>query len=231
MFERENAPRILTDEQLDTIHDQAVRTLEEIGTDVLHEGARKVLEAHGQAVDGERVRWDREFVDGDAGEGARSSFSLRGRNPERVRHDRRGAAGADDRRRARPFCADLERGRRERPLAGPRRAGEAGPRRRPAHLPPERHGRGERPATSPPGTWTWTTRSSAGPTSRSSATAPPAPRRATRWSWPRSRAAAGRRSRRRPRSWASSIRTARSSGTASWWTRSRRGRRRTSRSS
>jgi trimethylamine---corrinoid protein Co-methyltransferase len=110
MFERENAPRILTDEQLDTIHEQAVRTLEEIGTDVLHEGARKVLEAHGQTVEGERVRWDRGFVEEMVAK-APSSFSLRGRNPERSITIGEGTpvwtnVGGP------PFANDLDEGRR-----------------------------------------------------------------------------------------------------------------------
>ena len=44
MFERENALRILTDEQEEIVHEQAMRILEEIGTDVLHDEARKLLE-------------------------------------------------------------------------------------------------------------------------------------------------------------------------------------------
>jgi trimethylamine---corrinoid protein Co-methyltransferase len=110
MFERENSPRILTDEQLDTIHEQAVRTLEEIGTDVLHEGARKVLEANGQTVEGERVRWDRGFVEEMVAR-APSSFSLRGRNPERSITIGEGTpvwtnVGGP------PFANDLDEGRR-----------------------------------------------------------------------------------------------------------------------
>ena len=37
MFERDRALEILTDEQMEQIHEQAMRILEEIGTDVLHE--------------------------------------------------------------------------------------------------------------------------------------------------------------------------------------------------
>ena len=38
MFERESAPRVLTPEFEETIHLQAMRILEELGTDVLHDG-------------------------------------------------------------------------------------------------------------------------------------------------------------------------------------------------
>ena len=75
--------------------------------------------------------------------------------------------------------SDLERGRRDGTMRRPRRAGEDGARGRPDRLPAGRHGRGDRPRPRTAGTWTWTTRSCAGRTSRTSATARPAPRRAT----------------------------------------------------
>ena len=56
--------------------------LEEIGTDVRHEGALALLKCLGQDVDGERVRWDREFVMEMAGR-APESFTLAARNPAR----------------------------------------------------------------------------------------------------------------------------------------------------
>ena len=45
MFDRDDAPKVLNEEQLQTIHDQAMRILTEIGTDVLHEPARDALAA------------------------------------------------------------------------------------------------------------------------------------------------------------------------------------------
>ena len=82
MFDRESAPKVLTVEQENTIHEQAMRILEEIGTDVLHEGARKLLGEAGLPVDGERVRWDRAFVMEHVAR-APESFLLKARNPQR----------------------------------------------------------------------------------------------------------------------------------------------------
>ena len=50
LFDRDAAPRVLTEEQEEQIHEQAMKILEEIGTDVLHEGARKVLSEAGVKV-------------------------------------------------------------------------------------------------------------------------------------------------------------------------------------
>ena len=40
MFEPDRAPRILSEEQEETVHETAMRILEEIGTDVKHGPAR-----------------------------------------------------------------------------------------------------------------------------------------------------------------------------------------------
>jgi trimethylamine--corrinoid protein Co-methyltransferase len=53
---------ILRPDDLEAVHERAMTILEEIGTDVRHEEALALLRASGQDVDGERVRWDREFV-------------------------------------------------------------------------------------------------------------------------------------------------------------------------
>src|SRR5439155_26489575 len=110
MCTRETAPEVLTDEQIATIHEQAMRILEEIGTDVLHEGARKLLQHNGQHVDGDRVRWDRAFVT-DMVAKAPSWFRLRARNPERSVSIGDGTpvwsnVGGP------PFASDLDEGRR-----------------------------------------------------------------------------------------------------------------------
>ncbi len=82
MFERETAPRILTEEQEETVHETAMRVLEEIGTDVKHDRARALLSEAGMKVEDERVYWDRGFVMERVAM-APSSFRLRARNPER----------------------------------------------------------------------------------------------------------------------------------------------------
>ncbi len=110
MFERENAPKLLSDEQEETVHEQAMRILEEIGTDVLHEQARKLLAEAGQAVGDDRVRWDRAFVMEQVAR-APATFRLRARNPERTLDVGTGTpvlmnVGGP------PFASDLDEGRR-----------------------------------------------------------------------------------------------------------------------
>ena len=62
MFADAGISAVLSGEALDAVHEHAMTILEEIGTDVRHEGALALLAGLGQDVDGERVRWDREFV-------------------------------------------------------------------------------------------------------------------------------------------------------------------------
>ena len=112
MFEPEHAPRILTEEQEETVHDTAMRILEEIGTDVKHDQARKLLAEAGLKVEDERVYWDRGFVMEQVAK-APSSFRLRARNPERSL-----TVGGPDgvpvwmNVGGPPFASDLDEGRR-----------------------------------------------------------------------------------------------------------------------
>jgi trimethylamine--corrinoid protein Co-methyltransferase len=112
MFEPEHAPRILAQEQEDTVHDTAMRILEEIGTDVKHDQARKLLAEAGLKVEDERVYWDRGFVMEQVAK-APSSFRLRARNPERSL-----TVGGPDgvpvwmNVGGPPFASDLDEGRR-----------------------------------------------------------------------------------------------------------------------
>ena len=62
MFADAGISAVLSGEALDAVHEHAMTILEEIGTDVRHEGALALLAGLGQDIDGERVRWDREFV-------------------------------------------------------------------------------------------------------------------------------------------------------------------------
>jgi len=117
MFDRERPLEVLTDEQLTTIHEQAMRILEEIGTDVLHDEARKLLEEAGQQVDGDRVRWDRTFVMDQVAK-APHAFTLRARNPERSLTV--GGPGGDTvlmNVGGPPFASDLDEGRRSGTMA------------------------------------------------------------------------------------------------------------------
>ena len=111
MFADAGISAVLSGEALDAVHEHAMTILEEIGTDVRHDGALALLAGLGQDIDGERVRWDREFVM-EMAERAPPSFTLAARNPERSVKIGGGKpvltpVGGS------PFCSDLERGRRE----------------------------------------------------------------------------------------------------------------------
>jgi len=115
MFTREEAPAILSEEQLETIDATAMRISEEIGLDVLHGGARRLLADAGLSVVGTRVRFDRGFVREQVAK-APSSFRLRARNPERSLGVGTGTpvwmnVGGP------PFASDLDAGRRSGTLA------------------------------------------------------------------------------------------------------------------
>ncbi len=110
MFERDLAPRVLSAEHEEMVHQQAMRILEEIGTDVLHERARELLADAGCKVEEQRVRWDRGFVMEQVAK-APSTFRLRARNPERSLTVGDGTrvwmnVGGP------PFVSDLDEGRR-----------------------------------------------------------------------------------------------------------------------
>jgi trimethylamine--corrinoid protein Co-methyltransferase len=110
MFDRDDAPKVLNEEQIQTIHDQAMRILTEIGTDVLHEPAREALAAAGQRVEDERVRYDPDWVIEQVAK-APATFPIQARNPERSVVIGEGPpicmnVGGP------PFASDLDEGRR-----------------------------------------------------------------------------------------------------------------------
>ena len=90
MFADAGISAVLSGEALDAVHEHAMTILEEIGTDVRHEGALAILAGLGQDIDGERVRWDREFVM-EMTERAPASFTL---GPAIPRGRSRSAAGS-----------------------------------------------------------------------------------------------------------------------------------------
>jgi trimethylamine--corrinoid protein Co-methyltransferase len=106
---------VLSEDELATIEEQALRLLEEIGTPVRDPAGCALLAAAGLHVEGELVRWDRGFVL-EAAAKAPASFMLRSRAPERsltIGGDLPVYAPSG----GAPFCADLERGRRPGTLA------------------------------------------------------------------------------------------------------------------
>jgi trimethylamine--corrinoid protein Co-methyltransferase len=104
--------RLISDDELESIHLASLRVLKEIGVDVLHEEARRIMKAHGADVreGSERVRFDADVIL-EAIASAPSEFTLHARNPA---HDVR--FGGDNLVLAMvasaPNCSDLDRGRR-----------------------------------------------------------------------------------------------------------------------
>jgi trimethylamine--corrinoid protein Co-methyltransferase len=116
LFDRDRAPGVLTPEQEDLVHAQGMRILAEIGLDVLHEDMRKLLAEAGQAVEGDRVRFDPEWVMARVAEAPRT-FTLHARNPSNTIEVGGGiplwmGVGGP------PFFSDLDEGRRAGSLEG-----------------------------------------------------------------------------------------------------------------
>jgi trimethylamine--corrinoid protein Co-methyltransferase len=101
----------LSEADLDAIHAQAMRILENIGTDVHSETMVRMLGEAGQRVDGNRVRWDAGFVMDQLAK-APAQFTLQGRDP---RHSVTIGGGSlvHTPTGGSPFVADAERGRRD----------------------------------------------------------------------------------------------------------------------
>jgi trimethylamine--corrinoid protein Co-methyltransferase len=105
----------LSDDDLDKVHDQAVRILTEVGIEVHDDAMCERLTAAGQQVDGTRVRWDPDFVMAQLAQ-VPASFTVTGRNADRevtvgggsLVHSPVGGP---------PFAHDRERGRRDGSIA------------------------------------------------------------------------------------------------------------------
>ena len=69
----------LSESDLDAIHAQAMRILENIGTEVDSPTMLRMLEEAGQRVEGTRVRWDAGFIMEQLAK-APSQFTLQGRD-------------------------------------------------------------------------------------------------------------------------------------------------------
>ncbi len=102
--------RILSDDQLEAIHQNSLRVLEEIGIDVLFPEARDILAHAGASVREERVRIGREVIE-EAIKSPPPEFTFYARNPSRNiqiggKWIAFGPVGGP------PNCSDLDRGRR-----------------------------------------------------------------------------------------------------------------------
>ncbi len=101
---------VLSGEEVEKIHGQAMTILEEIGVDFLHPRARDLFQGAGMKVEEQRVRFDSGWVLEMAAK-APEIFELQARNPKR-----KAQVGGDAMINAPvygpPFITDLERGRR-----------------------------------------------------------------------------------------------------------------------
>ena len=101
---------ILSGEEMERIHEQAMTILEEIGVDFLHPRARDLFKGAGMKLEEDRVRFDRGWVLEMVAK-APETFELQARNPQRSV-----TIGGDNMVNAPvygpPFITDLERGRR-----------------------------------------------------------------------------------------------------------------------
>jgi len=104
--------KLISDDELESIHLASLRVLREIGVDVLHDEARRIMKEHGADVrEGtERVRFDADMIL-DLVKNCPSEFTLHARNPE---HNVRfgGNNLVFSQMASAPNCSDLDNGRR-----------------------------------------------------------------------------------------------------------------------
>ena len=72
---------LLTQEQVEKIHEASLEILEETGLKVRYEPARELFKAHGCSVDGERVKFPRAVVE-KYRKMVPASFTFHGRDPK-----------------------------------------------------------------------------------------------------------------------------------------------------
>jgi trimethylamine--corrinoid protein Co-methyltransferase len=104
--------KLISDDELESIHLASLRVLNEIGVDVLHDGARQIMKEHGADVrEGtERVRFDADLIL-ELIKNCPSEFTLHARNPaHNVRFG--GNNLIFSQMASAPNCSDLDNGRR-----------------------------------------------------------------------------------------------------------------------
>lgn len=72
---------VLTEEEVNLVHNNSMRILEQIGMEIAYEPAIEVFRSHGQKVCGSRVYFDRKFIEEMVAK-APKAFTLHARNPE-----------------------------------------------------------------------------------------------------------------------------------------------------
>lgn len=104
--------RIVSDDELESIHRASLRLLEEVGMEVLHDEARAIMKRHGAEARGDtqRVRFDGDMIE-ELLTHCPSEFTLHARNPD---HDLRlgGNFLVPAQMASAPSCSDFEGGRR-----------------------------------------------------------------------------------------------------------------------
>ncbi|MDY4971676.1 MAG: trimethylamine methyltransferase family protein [Lachnospiraceae bacterium] len=106
--------QVLSQNELEMIHENSLRIMEEIGIVITYEPAREIYAKHGAKVDGNRVYFPKKLVE-EAIKLSPSSFTLYGRNPKynvEINTEKVVNAGPY----GSPFVTDMDRGRRDATL-------------------------------------------------------------------------------------------------------------------
>jgi trimethylamine---corrinoid protein Co-methyltransferase len=102
--------RLISDDQVEAIHQASMRVLSEIGMDFMLPEARELWKAAGAKIEGERVRFDPAMIE-ELVSHAPAEFELHSRNPQKSIHIG-GNAIAFGTVGSPPSCHDREKGRR-----------------------------------------------------------------------------------------------------------------------
>lgn len=103
--------QLLTQNEIEMIHENSLRIMENIGIVMTNEQAREILSKHGAILDGERVKFPKKLVE-EAIKLSPSSYTLHGRNADKdvtISTEFTAYAGPY----GSPFVTDLDRGRRK----------------------------------------------------------------------------------------------------------------------
>lgn len=103
--------QLLTQNEIEMIHENSLRIMENIGIVMTDDQAREILSKHGAVLDGERVKFPKKLVE-EAIKLSPSSYTLHGRNADKnvgISTEFTAYAGPY----GSPFVTDLDRGRRK----------------------------------------------------------------------------------------------------------------------
>lgn len=107
--------QVLTQNDIEKIHENTLRILENIGVEITYEPAREILKKAGAKLDGKKVLFPHELVERER-KNVPSSFTMYARNPEKnviLSTENTIYAGPN----CPPFVTDLDRGRRNGTLS------------------------------------------------------------------------------------------------------------------